>query len=321
MVDMNPVIIVVTSAVIVTIAAVLFYFQFSSLRKTTTTRKNSNSVSSPELMKDDRVSKHKKKKSKSSSSSTPALQVLPKVDVNSAVKSNDNGHSDEKKNAVNVTSKGSHSANHRTGTQSKTSKKTVTLATPEAEPTKPSAEASSSASDSLIQEVDVSLGNSDVEDWAVVKTKKKTAVNPPTSSSLPSGAATASAVSTIESAASPAPTSLPSEHRDEPVVSASVPEVVVDKTVDEIVVPAKKLGAIIGVKGAVKISLQSLTGTEISLPKVPKESVEPVTVTITGISDGVKKAKKAIQDLVTKGYTPLLEGEDFRETQVTVNPR
>jgi KH domain len=103
------------------------------------------------------------------------------------------------------------------------------------------------------------------------------------------------------------------------VVAPSVPSEPIDKATDEVVIPAKKVGAIIGQKGATKFSLQAATQTEITLPKVLKESTEPVTAIITGPLEGVKKAKKAIQDLITKGFTAILEAEDFRETQVPVH--
>lgn len=145
-----------------------------------------------------------------------------------------------------------------------------------------------------------SKDDSDSDDvWAVVKKPKTKRPNGSAEEDTPQAAP-------VEA---PAPTA----------TAPSVPSEPIDKVTDDVVIPAKKVGAIIGPKGTIKFSIQAATRTEISLPKVMKESTEPVTATITGPAEGVKKAKKAIQDLVTKGFSALLEPEDFRETQVPVH--
>lgn len=143
------------------------------------------------------------------------------------------------------------------------------------------------------------------DDWAVVEIKKSAKAKSKGSSNSSNAA-----LIQIEEVVKPVVI--------ETVVPASTIETI-DKITEDVFIPAKKVGAIIGVKGSVKLSIQNASGAELSLPKVDKESTEPVPVTITGSAENVKKAKKAIQDLISKGFAPLLEGEDFRETQVPVH--
>ena len=95
---------------------------------------------------------------------------------------------------------------------------------------------------------------------------------------------------------------------------------VIDKVTIDTVIDSKKVGVVIGPKGVTKIALQTALNVEINLPKTAKESSEPVTVSVSGPAENVPKAIKAIQDLCTKGYSAVIEGEDFRETQVSVQP-
>ena len=41
-------------------------------------------------------------------------------------------------------------------------------------------------------------------------------------------------------------------------------------------------------------------------------------VTVSGTADAVAKATRAIKDLVTKGYSKLIAGEDFQESSISV---
>ena len=41
-------------------------------------------------------------------------------------------------------------------------------------------------------------------------------------------------------------------------------------------------------------------------------------VTVSGTADAVAKATRAIKDMVTKGYSKLIAGEDFQESSVMV---
>eukprot|EP01035_Chromulina_nebulosa_P021473 gene21473-27812_t len=136
----------------------------------------------------------------------------------------------------------------------------------------------------------IELSSSQIDDWAVVEKKSK-------------------AFKKSED-----------DLNEELIINKPPTPIETDIKITEIIkVDSKKVGSIIGPKGATKIALQNASGAEIILPKSNKESSEPVEVTIIGAKENVVKAKKAVIDLVTKGYTALLAGEDFRETQVTVH--
>lgn len=146
----------------------------------------------------------------------------------------------------------------------------------------------------LPQSVDLSQ----VEDWALVGGNKKVKPKKPT---------TPTAAEAV-----PAPV--------KEAEASTEPPVVVDKVTSQLTVEAKKVGVIIGPKGVNKIAIQDALDVEITLPKSSKDSTEPVEVVVTGPAANVPKAIKAIQDLCTKGYSAVIEGEDFRETQVSVPP-
>jgi hypothetical protein len=73
------------------------------------------------------------------------------------------------------------------------------------------------------------------------------------------------------------------------------------------------------------LSLLSLppdaTGVEINTPKVDRDSTAPMVITVTGTADGVARATKAINELVTKGYCKLLASDDFKEGSIEVHPK
>lgn len=125
-----------------------------------------------------------------------------------------------------------------------------------------------------------------VDGWAVVKTSK---------------------VKPVKKAPIPVP---------EAVTSPTTPAAEVDKR--EISVDAKKVGRIIGEKGATLKKIQELTGAIITTPKDKEAKI--AIVEVSGPPDGVAKAEQAIRDLVTKGYAALLEGDDFSEGTVSVHP-
>jgi len=95
-----------------------------------------------------------------------------------------------------------------------------------------------------------------------------------------------------------------------------------------VTIDAKKVGILIGPKGATKLAIQEKTGVTIEVPQraaadKDKEAAAasgPVDVTITGSQDGVFRASKAIRDLATKGYCALLGGEGFSEGHILVPP-
>ena len=91
----------------------------------------------------------------------------------------------------------------------------------------------------------------------------------------------------------------------------------VSTDVSEIVmVDSKKIGGVIGPKGATLHAIQDKTDVTINTPKDRNGSEVPVTV--TGPAEGVAAAVKIIKDLNTKGYSKSLEGDNFNESAVNV---
>jgi len=68
----------------------------------------------------------------------------------------------------------------------------------------------------------------------------------------------------------------------------------------KIVVDAKNHGRIIGPKGAILRAIQSVTNTDITMPKLGGGN----TIVIEGDPDRIDKAKEIIEDLVKKGFSP-----------------
>lgn len=103
---------------------------------------------------------------------------------------------------------------------------------------------------------------------------------------------------------------------DIPLVAAPVIETVTS----EIKVDAKKLGLLIGAKGATRTAIQNATGTTIQMPK-EKDTAGTVSVTVVGTAAGVNKAITAMNELCIKGYCALLAADDFQESYVAVHPK
>lgn len=93
-----------------------------------------------------------------------------------------------------------------------------------------------------------------------------------------------------------------------------------DVSKKQVTVDAKKVGVIIGPKGATMKSIQDSTGAEITMPPSTREATGPAVILITGTSDAISKASKIIEDLCAKGYSALLAGEDFQESHISVHP-
>eukprot|EP01041_Mallomonas_annulata_P010760 gene10759-22479_t len=94
-----------------------------------------------------------------------------------------------------------------------------------------------------------------------------------------------------------------------------------DSTKTQISIEAKKIGMIIGPKGATMRSIQELTNVEITMPAAAtKTTTGPALIAISGPLEGVAKATQIINDLCNKGYSGLLAGEDFQESSVSVHP-
>jgi len=96
-----------------------------------------------------------------------------------------------------------------------------------------------------------------------------------------------------------------------------------------VTIPAKKVGIIIGPKGATMKSVEAATETklDISAPKAdekmtPKQAEKATaTVVISGAPENCERARAAIRELCDKGYTALTQGEGFSENYVSVHPQ
>ena len=96
---------------------------------------------------------------------------------------------------------------------------------------------------------------------------------------------------------------------------------IVDPTVTQILtVDAKRLGYLIGPKGATRKAIKDKTGVQVSMPRTDKDAEGTVDVTVTGLPEGVATACRALRELHDKGYTSLLGGDDFAEVNVPVHP-
>lgn len=144
--------------------------------------------------------------------------------------------------------------------------------------------------------------------WEIVgadKKKSKKSAAPPAAPSAPTNPA--------PSTPAPAPAAAP------PVPPADAP------VSFNINVENKRLGVIIGVKGATLKAIQEATGTTINTPKnintaTSGSSATGVSVvTVTGPQEGVSRAAKAVGELAKKGYCSLLAGEDFAESPLAVH--
>eukprot|EP00607_Mallomonas_marina_P000152 CAMPEP_0182428070 /NCGR_PEP_ID=MMETSP1167-20130531/20995_1 /TAXON_ID=2988 /ORGANISM="Mallomonas Sp, Strain CCMP3275" /LENGTH=500 /DNA_ID=CAMNT_0024610723 /DNA_START=82 /DNA_END=1584 /DNA_ORIENTATION=- len=86
-------------------------------------------------------------------------------------------------------------------------------------------------------------------------------------------------------------------------------------------VDSKKIGVIIGPKGSVMKSIQELTGAELTLPAVATRPTSgPSIITLTGTADSVSRASSIVTDLITKGYSARLAGDDFQESTISIHP-
>uniref|UniRef100_A0A7S2N416 K Homology domain-containing protein n=1 Tax=Helicotheca tamesis TaxID=374047 RepID=A0A7S2N416_9STRA len=95
------------------------------------------------------------------------------------------------------------------------------------------------------------------------------------------------------------------------------------ETKEYITINAKKIGILIGPKGATLHALQDATNTTIETPQNrDRDDTSPAKVIVTGSSPAdVKKAKSAIKELCDKGYTSVIEGEGFLENYVSMHPQ
>ena len=89
---------------------------------------------------------------------------------------------------------------------------------------------------------------------------------------------------------------------------------------DFITVDARKIGIIIGPKGATLQGLQTATSTKIDTPQRDRDDRSPAKVAVTGRADDVKRCINALQELCDKGYTTLTQDKGFVEQSVSVHP-
>lgn len=122
-----------------------------------------------------------------------------------------------------------------------------------------------------------------------------------------------------------------------PPDATATPNPVVDLKKSSVTIDSKKVGVIIGPKGSTLKLLQETFHVEITTPKsdsIKETLIAPpgaksataavatnALIGVTGPAEGVAKAIKAITELSTKGYSSLLEGEDFKEGTITVHPQ
>ena len=93
-----------------------------------------------------------------------------------------------------------------------------------------------------------------------------------------------------------------------------------------VVIDAKKVGIIIGPKGATMQAVEAATGAklDVSAPSKddgPLKANAKATVTVSGPPDAVRRAMTAVRELADKGYTVLIESEGFTESGIMVHPR
>ena len=109
--------------------------------------------------------------------------------------------------------------------------------------------------------------------------------------------------------------------------TTATPAAAAATTTDSITVDAKKIGIIIGPKGATMIALQEATGCKLDInapskDDAPNNRATKAGVVITGPDkESIQAAKKAVQELATKGYATILQSENFGEYGTEVHPR
>ena len=95
----------------------------------------------------------------------------------------------------------------------------------------------------------------------------------------------------------------------------------IDETTGTLQVEAKKVGILIGPKGATMHAIQDATDTKITMPKTDRDSSAAASVSVAGPAEGVAKALSIMRELCSKGYALALEGEGFQESSISVNSK
>lgn len=104
-----------------------------------------------------------------------------------------------------------------------------------------------------------------------------------------------------------------------PVDSDSGAPVAIDQTTGTLKVEPKKVGILIGPKGATMHAIQDATETKITMPKTDRDATAEATVSVVGAAEGVAKAISIMKELCNKGYAVALEGENFQESSISVH--
>lgn len=95
---------------------------------------------------------------------------------------------------------------------------------------------------------------------------------------------------------------------------------------DSVTVDAKKVGIIIGPKGATMLAIQEATGCKLDINAPSKDDPKAVKATKAGVvitgpdKESIAAAKKAVLELASKGYATLLQEENFGEYGTEVHP-
>lgn len=102
-------------------------------------------------------------------------------------------------------------------------------------------------------------------------------------------------------------------------------------TASEVVsIDAKKVGIIIGPKGATMTAISAATGCKLDVNAPPKDvkpntrSAKPLQATVViseGTSESIAKAKQAVLELAASGYATLLQADTFGEQSLSVHPK
>jgi len=99
---------------------------------------------------------------------------------------------------------------------------------------------------------------------------------------------------------------------------------------DTVMIDAKKVGIIIGPKGATMKAIEEATGCKLDVNAPARDAPVPAnlpnktlkaSVKLSGTTEAIQKARTAIQELERKGYASILQSDNFGEFSISVHPR
>ena len=167
------------------------------------------------------------------------------------------------------------------------------------------------------------IGSSDLDGWAIVEKKRKEKLSDAEMSIHTyqnNDKNKRDPVEVVDNENKEKVNQLPANSVDD-VIEEVLPNLEADQISTDVVVEARKIGLLIGVKGVTKLGIQNLTGAEINIPKVRSEASKLVSVSVTGKASSVQEATTAIDELCTKGYAKILAGPNFLDGNLTVNSK